>query len=96
MELTAQRDSAKDFKEHIDTICRVLREAERDAAEGIISKEFVDKYIDRIFATMEDDGSMRLQVKIFTGEITEKYLQNLRSRTGHTFKKMIESYEKNL
>ncbi len=96
MELTAQRDSAKDFKEHIDTIRRVLREAERDAARGIINKEFVDKYIDRIFATMEDDGSMHLQVKIFTGEITEKYLQNLRSRTGHTFKKMIESYEKNL
>ena len=96
MELTAQRDSAKDFKEHIDTICRVLREAERDAAEGIISKEFVDKYIDRIFATMEDDGSMHLQIKIFTGETTEKYLQNLRGRTGHTFKKMIESYEKNL
>ena len=96
MELTAQRDSAKDFKEHIDTIRRVLREAERDAAEGIINKEFVDKYIDRIFATMEDDGSMRLQIKIFTGETTEKYLQNLRSRTGHTFKKMIESYAKNL
>ena len=96
MELTAQRDSAKDFKEHIDTIRRVLREAERDAAGGIINKEFVDKYIDRIFATMEDDGSMRLQIKIFTGETTEKYLQNLRSRTGHTFKKMIESYEKNL
>lgn len=96
MELTAQRDNAKDFKEHIDTIRRVLREAERDAAGGIINKEFVDKYIDRIFATMEDDGSMRLQIKIFTGETTEKYLQNLRSRTGHTFKKMIESYEKNL
>ena len=96
MELTAQRDSAKDFKEHIDTIRRVLREAERDAARGIINKEFVDKYIDRIFATMEDDGSMHLQIKIFTGETTEKYLQNLRGRTGHTFKKMIESYEKNL
>ena len=96
MELTARRDNAKDFKEHIDTIRRVLREAERDAAGGIINKEFVDKYIDRIFATMEDDGSMRLQIKIFTGETTEKYLQNLRSRTGHTFKKMIESYEKNL
>ena len=89
MELTAQRDSAKDFKEHIDTIRRVLREAERDAAGGIINKEFVDKYIDRIFATMEDDGSMRLQIKIFTGETTEKYLQNLRSRTGHTFYKML-------
>ena len=96
MELTARRDSAKDFKEHIDTIRRVLREAERDAAAGIINKEFVDKYIDRIFATVEDDGSMGLQIRIFTGETTEKYLQNLRSRTGHTFKKMIESYEKNL
>ena len=96
MELTAQRDSAKDFKEHIDTIRRVLGEAGGDGARGIIKKGFVDEYIDRIFATMEDDGSMHLQIKIFTGETTEKYLQNLRGRTGHTFKKMIESYEKNL
>ena len=39
---------------------------------------------------------MSLQIKIFTGKTTEKVLQNLRSRTGHTVKKMIESYEKNL
>ena len=96
MDLTAQRDSAADFKKHIDTIRRVLREAQRDAADGVISKAFVDQYIDKIFATPEDDGSMRLQIKIFTGETTDKYLQNLRSRTGHTFKKMIESYEKSL
>ena len=96
IELTQQRDSASDFKKHIDTIRQVLREAEANAADGLISKEFADKYIDRIFATMEDDGSMRLQIKVFTGETTDKYLQNLKSRTGHTFKKMIESYEKNL
>ena len=96
MELTAQRDSADDFKTRIDTIRRVLREAERDAAEGIISKEFVDKYIDKIFVTPEEDGTLRLQIKIFTGETTEKYLANLRSHTGHTFKKMIESYENGL
>ena len=96
MELTHQRDSAADFKKHIDAIRRVLKEAERDAAAGIISKEFVDKYIDKIFATPEADGSLRLQIKIFTGETTDKFLQNLRSRTGHTFKKMIESYEKSL
>lgn len=93
MELTQQRDSAADYKKHIDTIRRVLREAERDATDGVISKEFVDKYIDRIFVTPEEDGSLRLQIKIFTGETTEKYLTNLRSRTGHTFKKMIEAYE---
>ena len=96
MDLTAQRDSAADFKKHIDAIRRVLQEAQRDAADGVISKAFVDQYIDKIFATPEGDGSMRLQIKIFTGETTDKYLQNLRSRTGHTFKKMIESYEKSL
>ena len=96
MDLTAQRDSAADFKKHIDAIRRVLQEAQRDAADGVISKAFVDQYLDKIFATPEDDGSMRLQIKIFTGETTDKYLQNLRSRTGHTFKKMIEAYEKSL
>ena len=92
-ELSAQRDSAADFKKHIDTVRRVLADARRDAASGLIGKEFVEQYIDKIFAAVEEDGSMRLQVKIFTGETTDKYLQNLRSRTGHTFKKMIESYE---
>ena len=96
IELTAQQESAADFKKHIDTIRRVLREAEQNAADGLISKEFVDKYIDKIFATMEEDGSMRLQIKIFTGATTDKYLSNLRSRTGHTFKKMIKSYEDNM
>jgi len=95
-ELAQQRDSAADFKNHIDAIRQVLRKAGRDAADGVISKEFVEKYIDKIFASPEADGSMRLQIRIFTGETTDKYLQNLRSRSGHTFKKMIESYEKSL
>lgn len=95
-ELSAQRDSAADFKKHIDTIRRVLADARRDAANGLVGKEFVEQYIDKIFATVEDDGSMRLQIKIFTGETTDKYLANLRSRTGHTFKKMIEAYENGL
>ncbi|RHR11026.1 recombinase family protein [Pseudoflavonifractor sp. AF19-9AC] len=93
MELEQQRDSASDFKNHIDTIRRVLQEAERDAAQGLINKEFVEQYIDKIFATPDEDGSMRLQIKIFTGETTDKYLSKLRGRTGHTFKKMIEAYE---
>ena len=96
MELRQQRDSADDFKKQIDTIRRVLREAQRDAAENVISKEFVDRYIDKIFAAPQADGSMRLQIKVFTGETAEKYLANLKHRTGHTFKKMIESYEKSL
>ncbi len=122
VELNEQYESAGEFKKHIETIKQVLKNAERDAAKGIISKDFVDKYIDKIIATMQDDRTMCLQIKIFTGETTEKYLQNLKSRvgqmntgkmntdknagtagdtedesrTGHTFKKMIEAYEQGI
>lgn len=95
-ELTDKRDSAADFKKQIDTVRRCIRDAERDAANGQINEEFVQRYIDKIFATPQEDGSMLLQVKLFTGEVCDKYLQNLRSRTGHTFKKMIEAYEQGL
>lgn len=109
-DLTSQRDSAAVFKKQIETIRTVLREATKDAANGIITKEFVEQYIDTIFVTPQEDGSLKLEIKIFTGETTEKYLNNLRqkacaafaedetlmSRTGHTTKKMIESYEKSL
>ena len=100
MELTEQRDSAADFKKHIDAMRRVLTKASKDAAEGVIDHEFVDKYIDKIFATPQEDGSLKLDIKIFTGESTEKYLSKLRANSklfaGHTFKKMIESYEKGM
>lgn len=95
-ELTDKRDSAADFKKQIETVRRCIRDAERDAANGQINEEFVQRYIDKIFATPQEDGSMLLQVKLFTGEVCDKYLQNLRSRTGHTFKKMIEAYEQGL
>ena len=95
-EIENERDSAADFKKHIETIRRVLREASQDAANGIINKAFVDQYIDKIFATPEEDGTLRLQIKILTGKTTDKYLQNLRSRAGHMSKQMIEAYEQNL
>ena len=118
-DLTAQQESAGNMKQQLDTIRTVLRNAQKDAADGVITKEFVARYIDKIFVTPEGDGSLRLDIKIFTGECCEKHLQNLRRQsaaqtaapqavaafspdgipansTGHTFKKMIESYEKNL
>ena len=87
-----------------------------------ITKEFVDKYIDKIFVTPVNDNTLQFQIKIFTGETTEKYLRKLESRAGiitgelteqqknpdairdsepcvsagHTFKKMIESYENSI
>ena len=96
LELEKQLFSREEFRRHMDAIRNALEAARRDAASGMISNEFVDKYIDKILVTPEEDGSLRLDIKIFTGETTQKYLANLRSRTGHTFKKMIEAYEQGL
>ena len=44
--------------------------------------------------TPKDDTTMLLQVKIFTGETTEKYLRKLESRTGHITRDLTEQAEK--
>ena len=78
-------DSSDEFRRKIDEIKKTLAAAQRDAAQGIISKEFVTQYIDKILATPEEDGSMTLNIRIFTGETTQKSLQEIRRRTGHMF-----------
>ena len=103
-ELEAARTSRADLNAHIAEIRRVLQAARDDAVNGLINRDFVqiDTFIDKIFATPEGGGTMHLAIKIFTGESCEKYLQKLKrradpeGRTGHTFKKMIESYEQSL
>ena len=96
MELEQQMFSREEFRKHMDAVRATLETARRDAAQGMITADFVSKYIDKILATPEEDGSMRLDIKIFTGESTQKYLSKLAHRTGHTFKKMIEAYEQGL
>jgi len=83
------------LNEHIKTIRKVLRDAERDIANGIITPEFANKYIDRIIV-IPDGDTLRLEIKIFTGEVCERFLQNLKSRSGHIMKKMIKKYEQDL
>ena len=66
----------------------------------MISTEFVAKYIDKIFVTLIDDDTAKLEIKIFTGKNTEKWLKKLharsKGRTGNTSKKMVEKYENDL
>ena len=101
-ELREQQESSEEFRSNMERIRKVLQDAEHDCQSGEITKEFIDTFIDKIFATPEGGGTMRLDIKIFTGESCEKYLQKLKrradseGRTGHTFKKMIESYERNM
>ncbi len=96
LDLERQIYSQDEFRKHMDSIRLALDSARRDASRGVITSEFVNKYIDKIFVTPEDDGSLRLDIKIFTGESTQKYLKKLKSRTGHTMKKMIEAYEQGM
>lgn len=82
-DLYEQQNNKDDFKKHIDEIRRTLKAAQKDAVEGVITKEFVNKYIDRIMATPEGD-KMKLDIKVLVGQTCEKYLSNIRGRTGHT------------
>lgn len=108
-ELEILSGESEEFRRRIDTLRTVLANAQRDAATGSITTEFVDKYIERIYATPVSEGTLELQIKIFTGETTQKYFHRLAVRTGraseelalvgstgHTSKKMIEAYEQNM
>ena len=96
LEWEQQLYSRDEFRKHMEEIRSTLERARRDAAQGMITPEFVSRYIDKILVTPDKDGSLRLDIKIFTGETTQKYLANLASRTGHTSKKMIEAYEQGM
>ncbi|MCK9478538.1 MAG: recombinase family protein [Firmicutes bacterium] len=100
LELEKQQNSRSEFKTHIDTIRKVLRQAGKDAQNGIINKAFIEKYIDRIYATPEKNVAeasyVRLEIKIFTGEDHEKFISKPAVRSGHTFKKMVQAYENGL
>ncbi len=95
-ELEQQMHSKDEFGKHINNVRNILKSAQQDAAQGIITKEFIERYIDKIIVTPIDENKMRLVVKIFTGESCEKFFSKLQVRTGHTFKKMIEKYENDI
>ena len=83
--LSAQQDSAIDFKREIETVRRCLREAQRDAQTEVINKEFVDRYIIKIFATPEDSGTLRLQIKLFNEIVIEKTVHHHIRRSADQF-----------
>ncbi|MDD6201048.1 MAG: recombinase family protein [Firmicutes bacterium] len=102
LELRHRQETNAEFHANMERIRKVLREAERKCEAGAITRDFMDTFIDKICVTPESDGSLRLDIKIFTGDTCEKYLKKLKTgtnedgRTGHTFKKMIEAYEQGL
>lgn len=89
-ELEQLASEGDEFKRKIDEMRKVLARAQDEASKGIVTKEFIDKYISKIFVTPEDENTMMLQIKIFTGETTEKYLRKLESHTDNITIDMTE------
>ena len=96
-ELEEQLFTKDEYRKHIGDVKSRLDAAIKDASTGMITTEFVAQYIDKIFVTLTDDDTAKLEIKIFTGKNTEKWLKKLntrhKSRMGHTLKKMVEKYE---
>lgn len=78
----------EEFQKHIAEIRSRLDAAVKEASNGMIGNEFVAQYIDKIIVSIEDSNTARLEIKIFTGKNTEKWLDRLKarsqSRTGDT------------
>lgn len=95
-ELEEQLFTQEEYQKHMREVRARLEAAVRDASSGMITTEFVSQYIDKIFVTAEDESQARLEIKIFTGKSTEKWLLKLKGRMGHTSKKMVQAYEQGL
>ena len=92
-ELEEELFTQEEYQKHMNEVKSRLEAAIKEASTGIITNEFVAQYIDKIFVTIEEDDLAKLEIKIFTGRSSEKWLQKLKGRTGQTFKKMIQAYE---
>ncbi|MCD7768707.1 MAG: recombinase family protein [Oscillospiraceae bacterium] len=79
-ELKQQDERSEEFRRNMEHIRSVLRDAERDVANGTVTREFINTFIDKIFVTPEGDKTVRLDIRIFTGDVTQKFLKKLKGR----------------
>ena len=98
--LKEQTVAKEEFSEQMKKVREALKNALKASQSGIITPEFVAKYIDRIDVTINGAGAAHLDIKVYTGKENQAWLTKLGTayevRTGNTFKKMVESYENNL
>ena len=79
-ELEEELFTQEEFQKHIAELRARLDAAVKDASTGIITTEFVSKYIDKIFVSIIDADTAKLDIKIFTGKTTEKWFKKLNAR----------------
>ena len=85
-----------DLEERIERLKDALRLGIQSLHDGIITRDFLDRFIKRITVSNPETGKIHLNVQILTDETIDREFEKIRGRTGHMSKKMIESYEKNL
>lgn len=90
----------EDLSEQMSQQCQQLRKALSfklsELEDGLINRDFVDCFIQRIDVTPGSDGTLELEIQVLTSDVIHRELKKTEGRTGQTFKKMIESYEKSL
>ena len=88
-ELEEELFTQEEYRKHIAEVKARIDAAIRDASSGMITTEFVAQYIDKIFVTILNSDTARLDIKIFTGKNTEKWFKKLNARSkgrmGQTF-----------
>ena len=93
--LEGQQHSGRTLQEQVAALRQALQAARRDAATGLVDRQFVEKYIRHIFVTVEN-RKIDLQIALFTGETATGHLEKSERRPGHMVKKMIQAYEQDL
>ena len=93
--ITEQLKGRKDINKELAEIRSVLNLAAECLDEDELDRAFVDRFIRQILVYPEEHG-MRLEIELNAGDKVIKTLLKNISRTGHTSKKMIESYENSM
>ena len=93
--ITEQLKGRKDINKELAEIRSVLNLAAECLDEDELDRAFVDRFIRQILVYPEE-GGMRLEIELNAGGKVVKNLIKAVGRTGHTSKKMIESYENSM
>jgi len=79
-EIEYEINSRTEYKQRIEEIRNILLKAENEASQNMIDSAFINRYIDKIYVTPIEEGTVEISVKIFSGQTVEKHLSNLRKR----------------
>lgn len=85
LKLKDMHKSNQDFETQIRQLQDIINNSTNDIENGVVNKEFIDKYIEQIFVTPIDKDNMMLNVKLVTGgqkKTTISKPANSKSRTG--------------